>query len=298
MARYKSTPDPRGGHIRLYWDLYDSNAWRCLSATDQRCYMALARQLKGSNNGDLCLTLSVAKSNGVKSPATLAKSLRALVAVGLIAVTRKGGSTMGGQRLPTLYRLTDRVVYEMPAKFIDAYRATNEWREIKTLAQGRAAIRKAEEAAASIEATKKNQLQLLAPTTSKNEVVGAKTTSKNEVWTPAPIQKMKLEESRISTSESNNCGAFGERGEELESESHTSKTEHLYIVTKGYDANDGHDAGEESVSAVQRFQAGIGVRLAVPARNTSLGRTRHIRLFKAALASMGAVIPTPAAIGH
>jgi hypothetical protein len=54
----------------------------------------------------------------------------------------------------------------------------------------------------------------------------------------------------------------------------------------------------QSLPAVERFKARIGGRLTLPARDTSLGRTRHIRLFKAALTSTGAAIPTPAKSGH
>lgn len=136
--------DPRGGHVRLYWELMDSNAWRCLSATDQRCYVALLRNLRSTNNGDLSLAFSTARTHGIKSQTTLAKGMRALGAVGLIAVTRRGGCKPGGQRLPTLYRITDQPCYEVPSKHISASKATNEWKEVKTLAQGRAMIRAAE----------------------------------------------------------------------------------------------------------------------------------------------------------
>lgn len=139
--------DPRGGHIRLYWELVDSNAWRCLAATDQRCYVALLRGLRSTNNGDLSLPFSVAKTFGIRSQHTLAKSLRALQAVGLIAVTRKGGSQRGGQRLPTLYRVTDQECYEIPAKYVSACKASNEWKTVRTLAMGHAQIRDAEEKA-------------------------------------------------------------------------------------------------------------------------------------------------------
>lgn len=149
------SPDPRGAHVRLFWQTIDSNAWRCLSATDQRCYIALLRNLRSTNNGDLSLPFSAAKTHGVKSQSTLAKSLRALAAVGLIAVTRKGGCTRGGQRRPTLYRITDVECYEVPAKFIAASKATNEWKDVKTLAQGRAMIRAAEAAAGTAAALKK-----------------------------------------------------------------------------------------------------------------------------------------------
>lgn len=193
MAKFNKPPpkDVRGGHVRLYWEVLDSNAWRCLSASDQLAYVALLRHLRSLNNGDLSLPLSVAKNNGIKSPATLAKSLRALVAVGLVAVTRRGGCTRGGQRLPNLYRLTDHEAYANPAKYIEASKATNEWKLITTLAAGRAAIRNAE-ATAKQEATKKSLLQNLAVTTSKNEVVDPITTSKIEPWMIEPPQKMKL----------------------------------------------------------------------------------------------------------
>lgn len=192
MARYKPPTDQRGGHVRLYWDIVDSNAWRCLSATDQRAYIALQRQLRSTNNGDLSLPLSVARNHGIASPATLAKSLRALVAVGLIAVTRKGGCTRGGQRLATLYRFTDHKCYEVPAKHIEASRPTNEWHDVKTLAQGRHLIREAEAKAAEKEvARKKSLLQFLIVTASKIEGVGALTTSKIEAGPTVPLQKLK-----------------------------------------------------------------------------------------------------------
>lgn len=192
----KFPPDPRGGHIRLYWSLIDSNAWRCLAAVDQRAYIALARQKNASNNGDLSLPHSVAKLQGIRSQTTLAKSLRALTAVGLIAVTRAGGCARGGQRLPTLYRLTDHEVYSMPTKLVEASKATNEWKTVTTLAMGNALIKQAEQRAAAEAEGKdtprklKSPLQSLESTTSKNGVVGPKTTPAIGVWTAAPLQKM------------------------------------------------------------------------------------------------------------
>lgn len=289
MARRKSPPDPRGGHVRIYWDLLDSNAWRCLAATDQRCYIALARQLRSTNNGDLSLPLSYARTHGVKSQTTLAKSLRALVTVGLIAVTRKGGSTLGGQRLPTLYRLTDREVYEVPAKHIYACRATNEWKEIKTLAQGRAAIREAEESAANLQATKKNLVQNLTATPSKNGVVKALTPSKHGPWKPSPHQKMDHGNPAKTNRDPNNDAASGVCDEKPEPVSHTPESGHLCITTNGYSDSEGHDAHDESLSAIEYFQTRICGRLTVPARELNpLGRTRNISLFKAAF---GYLIP-------
>lgn len=136
----KPQKDPRGGHMRMYWEIYDSPAWRSLSPGEQRCYWGLLRNLRSTNNGDLSLALSVSRHHGIKSHTTLAAGLRALQAVGLIAITRKGGCARGGQRLPTLYRVTDLECYEQKAKFIAACRATNEWRKVATVAQGKALI--------------------------------------------------------------------------------------------------------------------------------------------------------------
>lgn len=178
--------DPRGAHIRLYCEIVDSNAWRCLLATDQIAYIALHRSLRSTNNGDLSLPLSVARRHGIKSSATLVKNLRALVAVGLLAVTRKGGCMPGGQRLPNLYRFTDHPAYENQMKNIEASKATNEWKSIKTLGQGRQAMRQAEVDAA------KTHLQKLAHTASKIELVGRKASSKTEVWPPFPTSKSEI----------------------------------------------------------------------------------------------------------
>lgn len=232
MARYKPPTDPRGSHLRLYWDTIDGNAWRCLSATDQRAYIALQRQLRSTNNGDLSLALSVARQHGIASPATLAKSLRALVAVGLIAVTRKGGCTRGGQRLPTLYRFTDREAFENPAKYLAAFRPTNEWKNVKTLGQGRDLIRQAEAKAVEKETLrKKPPLQSLAVTASKNEVVGALTASIREVWAPATTSNIEAGERPKNGRKPNTGAGLRKSANFSESENHTSNIEVLSTVT-------------------------------------------------------------------
>ena len=127
MSKPKAFKDPRGHSLRVYSDVYDSAAFAALSPHDVLAYLALLRELKGYNNGDLSLPLTRAKKCGIGHHLTLARSLRALCAVGLIAVTRKGGCTKGGQRLPNLYRLTDRECYAIPAKHLEAMKETHEW---------------------------------------------------------------------------------------------------------------------------------------------------------------------------
>ena len=185
-----TTKDPRGGHVRLYWELLDSPAWNCLAATDQRAYIALVRRLTGSNNGDLCLTATQAKHHGIRSKTTLAKCLRALVAVGLIVITREGGCTRGGQRLPTLYAITSEPAFELPKKFIEARKATNEWKLVSSIAHGKRLMRTAEAAVRDEVTDSKVQGQKSTPTGSRNELVSPNTGSKNGPWLDATVQKM------------------------------------------------------------------------------------------------------------
>ncbi len=190
MRRDRVPQDPRGGDVRLYNELIDSPAWGSLSATDQRAYVALRRALGKTNNGDLSLPLSRARHYRITSPATLAKALRTLVAVGLISVTRRGGCTRGGQRLPTLYRFTDEQVFEMPGKLIEAFKATNEWKKVGTIAGGRALIRESEEAAQE-SAKKKRLLHFLNATATGGEAVKAQTATAIEAWRPLPLRRVK-----------------------------------------------------------------------------------------------------------
>lgn len=146
MSKLKLQRDPRGHSLRIYADVFDSPAYSALSPHDVLAYLALLRELKGYNNGDLSLPLTRAKKCGISHHLTLARSLRALSAVGLTAITRKGGCTKGGQRLPNLYRLTDRECYAIPAKFLDAKPETNEWKRVPTVQQARGLIQAAETA--------------------------------------------------------------------------------------------------------------------------------------------------------
>ena len=155
MGKVKPPRDPRGHSLRIYSDVYDSAAYLALSPHDVLAYLGLLRELKGYNNGDLSLPLTRAKTCGISHSKTLARSLRALCAVGLVAVTRKGGCTKGGQKLATLYRLTDRECFEVPAKFIQASKETNEWKRVTTIQQGLELIKSADDSVKKVPAEKK-----------------------------------------------------------------------------------------------------------------------------------------------
>ena len=206
MKRDKAPPDPRGGHVRLYWALIDSPAWGALSATDQRAYIALRRALGKSNNGDLSLPLSRARHYRITSPATLAKAIRALVAVGLIAVTRRGGCTRGGQRLPTLFRFTDEQVLPMPGKLVEASKTTDDWKKITSIAHGKSLIWQAEQSARA-EAEKKRLLRIPNATATADEAVRPKTATSIEAWRLPPLRKVKqASKSKTATIASNDAG--------------------------------------------------------------------------------------------
>lgn len=134
--------DVRGGHVRLYWDILDSAAWLALTWIDQGLYLAMRRSLSNNNNGNVNATISRLRSRGVKSSASLAKSLRALQAVGLIEKTRQGGIAHGVKTC-CLYRFTDVEVFEQKALGLTYLRATNEWRDFKLLEHARAAVKAA-----------------------------------------------------------------------------------------------------------------------------------------------------------
>lgn len=138
--------DPRGGHTRLYWELTDSMAWRALSWAEKGLYLAMRRKLLSTNNGNIEATLTTLRHAGVTSPTSLAKGLRALQAVGLIAKTRQGGIAFG-TKVCSLYRFTDEQVFEHPKLGVKACKASNEWHQFKTLAEARAALKAAHAAA-------------------------------------------------------------------------------------------------------------------------------------------------------
>jgi hypothetical protein len=142
VAKFKTPSDPRGGHIRIYHAMLDSPAWKALSFADRGLYLELRRQLKSFNNGDINAAMGTMKHVGVKSPTTLAKGLRALMAVGLLARTRDGGIAHG-EKFCTLYRFTDEATFDHPKLGIVAGPASNEWKRFTSIGEAKAAIKAA-----------------------------------------------------------------------------------------------------------------------------------------------------------
>lgn len=140
MGKLRRQPkDPRGAHLRIYWNLMDSPAWLALGFADRCVYVEMRRQLRSFNNGDISAPLSYMKTRGIQSSATLSAALRRLEALGLIKKTRQGGIAQGS-RTCTLYRFTDEQTVDHPKLGVIAASPTNEWRLFKDLASAQAAI--------------------------------------------------------------------------------------------------------------------------------------------------------------
>jgi predicted transcriptional regulator len=184
MKPSKKPPDPRGGWIRLYWEIFDSMAWRVLSHADVRVYLALRRKLSGSNNGNISAVFSEMKHSSIRSSSTLATALHRLEALGFIEKTRQGGIANGG-KLCSLYRFTDEESFDYPKLGVQASKATNEWKAFKTLGEARAAIKNFDH---------KNlvKVRLSKRTNSIVEVKSPKADSTIEHGTDKPLRSSKL----------------------------------------------------------------------------------------------------------
>lgn len=195
MRKADKYRDPRGHSLRIYDDIYDSPAYNSLSPHDVMAYLALLRELKQYNNGDLSLPLTRAEKCGISHHVTLARSLRALCAVGLIAITRRGGCTKGGQRLATLYRVTDRECYDIPSKFLEAKPATDEWKQVTSVQRGLELINAAEAAVQKASAEKKKtQGHKATSTTSSGVLVSVKNRTPCDTWDKEMGHDMTMEE--------------------------------------------------------------------------------------------------------
>lgn len=137
--------DVRGAHARIYWSLLDSPAWFALSYSQRALFVACRRRLTSNNNGNLAFTMAgLAMQGFTASSSTLASGLRALQAVGFIAVTREGGKVNRGQAIPTLYRFTDEECHQWVKLDIPSIKPSNEWRQFPTVQAATHAINAAE----------------------------------------------------------------------------------------------------------------------------------------------------------
>ena len=141
----KKFNDPRGAHIRIYWALLDSRAWFALSFSQRALYLACRRKLTSNSNGNLAFTLAGLAAQGfTASSSTLASGLRALQAVGFIAVTREGGKVNRGQAIPTLYRFCDEPCHQWVKLDIPSMKPSNGWQRFDSVQSATDAINASE----------------------------------------------------------------------------------------------------------------------------------------------------------
>ena len=128
------------------------------------------------------------KHYGISTSATLAKALRELQTVGLIAVTRQGGIAYGRQ-VCSLYRFTDEAVYEDPKGGVKAQQATNDWQRFTKLAEAEAEIKQAH---ANVKRPQnKSGVQILKRTDSDSEALRRFNDSDSEAVAVSLVQKVK-----------------------------------------------------------------------------------------------------------
>jgi len=191
VARPKIPPDERGGHIRLYWELVDSVAWRALSWADRGLYLAMRRKLLATNNGNIEATLGTLRHAGVTSSASLAKGLRALMTTGFIDKTRQGGVAYG-KKVCSLYRFTDEVVFDQARLGIKAMRATNDWTRFTKVAQVRKELSAAHAAAKRPTVQNAPQVQQMNRTRSVHEWKASVSDSIPEEEAASAVHRLKL----------------------------------------------------------------------------------------------------------
>lgn len=92
QKRYKDARKKRDGgrFVAIPTCVLESNAWIDASPYAVKLLLDLLAQYRGNNNGDLCAAWKLMKRRGWRSEATLHKAKQELLALGLIAETRKG----------------------------------------------------------------------------------------------------------------------------------------------------------------------------------------------------------------
>lgn len=140
---HKKTPGITEAHIRIPLEVLQSPAFIALPASAVKLYIDMLSHLRGTNNGNINATLSELRHRGWCAPVTLAKALRQLEAVGLIAKTRETTGVHRGSKLCNLYRFTDRDAYAVPKLHIEAHKESRDYRKFTTLADARRAVKAA-----------------------------------------------------------------------------------------------------------------------------------------------------------
>lgn len=93
-------------HLRLYYWLLRSEAWRVLSSVERCTYIELAKRYDGKNNGYISLSCREVADELHVSKATVSRAFNKLIEVGFITVMEKGAFSRK-MRQATEYRLNE-----------------------------------------------------------------------------------------------------------------------------------------------------------------------------------------------
>ena len=164
--------------------LLNSPAWIALDRAAQALFFDLRVKVNGYNNGNINAAMSELKHRGWNSPATLAKCLRQLEALGFIAKTRATVGVEKGSKVCNLYRFTDLPVLEQPKQHVQASNATHDYKVFAVLRDAKRAVTVASPA------QKKTSVQKLKRYASENEAIAPINASCIEVGLKSRTQKL------------------------------------------------------------------------------------------------------------
>ncbi len=91
MSRVKNGRSKTPPFVQLRKDVITSTQWAKLTYKAVKLFVDVLEQYNGSNNGDLCITMSVMKKKGWVSSGTLHAAKNELVEKGWLELTRQGG---------------------------------------------------------------------------------------------------------------------------------------------------------------------------------------------------------------
>lgn len=100
-----------GSFLAIPHTVMDSPAWKALPSRALKLVLDLARQYRGSNNGDLSAAWRIMEPLGWNSRDTLAKAIADALRLGMIEKTRQGGL-----HRCSLYALTWHAIDECSGK--------------------------------------------------------------------------------------------------------------------------------------------------------------------------------------
>ncbi len=115
MTRRSKRNKPRESFAGIPRHVMDHPDYKSLSGNAVKLLLELARQYKGSNNGDLTVAYSILKDRGFNSKSTITRIRGELLQAGMIAQTRVG-KFMNPKSTCSLYALTWQPIDECGGK--------------------------------------------------------------------------------------------------------------------------------------------------------------------------------------